>query len=225
MKSFTLLVALTACSTTPPPQSPTSRGMRADEHLDAARDHARRADELSRWPDIRRNDDRVTGTGTWSGPWVDPSTGIWYSSIDQTQDQKRLADTHRSEAAAILAEYEQACANIPPERIRVSPLQRYGVGGAPIDDGAVFYLGTNAGTPERLLAEMRCHRAWMMLSQPGQTGMESCPLDLPNINVNAYGDATGVSVEIHVKDPLLVPELQRRAAQELEIAKRHQPAR
>jgi hypothetical protein len=78
-----------------------------------------------------------------------------------------------------------------------------------------LFLEPGAGRPEALLRAIRCHRAWMML---GERGMEDCPLDLAGIQVVAHGDPGGISVEITVRDPRLVPELQRRAAKDLEAA-------
>jgi len=62
---------------------------------------------------------------------------------------------------------------------------------------------------------MKCHRAAMMLAP---SGMEDCPLDLPNVVLDARGDTDGITVSITVRDPKLVPELQRRAAHDLEAA-------
>jgi hypothetical protein len=69
-----------------------------------------------------------------------------------------------------------------------------------------------------VLADIRCHRAWMMLAP---SDMEACPLDLAGIHVDASGDQTGVTVTIKVHDPALVPELQRRAAHDLEAGRTH----
>jgi len=77
------------------------------------------------------------------------------------------------------------------------------------------YLAPDAGPPDLLLAKMKCHRAAMMLA-PG--GMDDCPLDLPDITLDARGDTDGITVAIGVRDPRLVPELQRRAAHDLEAA-------
>jgi hypothetical protein len=208
MRSSLWLVVVAACSTTaaPPPARPGSRGPRADEHLEAAVEHARRADELSRWPDARRSD---------TGRFDDPSTGLWYRNWDSAKGEARMSAIHRSEAARLQAEYEAACVDIPPELVQVSPLQRYGVGGTTTKDGVTIYMEPEAAPPaDRLLAEMRCHRAWMML---GGAGMDACPLDLAGIQVQAHGDQAGVSVEITIDDPALVPELQRRAAMDLEV--------
>jgi len=206
------LLALVACTQTvpqkPTPQTAsTSRGMHADQHLDEARDHDRRADELASWPEARRND---------VGRFDDPNVGVWYRTWgDQPTDQRRQAEAHRSEAAQLHATYEQACANIAPEQVRVSPLQRFGQGGTPTPNGVIVFLEAGSIAPDRLLAELDCHRAWMMLSE---AGMEECPLDLPGLSVQARGDKTGISVELRVKDPALVSELQRRAERELEMA-------
>jgi hypothetical protein len=204
MQRSILLVLATACATSSAPTTPkTSRGLRADDHLDAAREHARRADELRRWPEPQR----VNG-------FTDTSTGLWYRTWDTAEDHAQLAATHHGKAAQLHADYDEACAGIAPERVRVSPLVRFGEGSMTTSDGVVIFLRAEV-TPAQLLAEVRCHRAWMML---GDAGMETCPLDLPGVRVVAHGDATGISVEIRVADPTLVPELQRRAARDLESA-------
>jgi hypothetical protein len=217
MQRSLLLLALAACasssSSIAPSPKPNTRGLRADQHLDAAQAHERRADELARWPETRRSD---------TGRFDDPNGGLWYRAWDQPQEHARLASIHRSEAAQIQAAYDEACANVAPEHVRISPLKRYAQGGMPTEDGVVVFLGADAVPPDRLLAEMRCHRAWMMLGHA--EGVESCPLDLPEIRVEAHGDATGASVEITVKDRSLVPELQRRAAHDLEVAAQRRAA-
>ena len=43
------------------------------------------------------------------------------------------------------------------------------------------------------------------------------PLVVRN-HVHAHGDATSIELELTVDDPKLIPELQRRAAHELEVA-------
>ena len=203
---------LAACSATPPPRAPPSadrvgsRGMRADEHLDAAREHEQRAQELSRWPETRPE-----GTGTLDAP----RGGLWYRRFDTAEDAARLAETHRSAAADLHAKYDEACAETPAGQVSTSPLQRHGVGGTNLPDGVLLFLRPEAGPPDELLKEIRCHRAWMML---GDNGMDDCSLDLAGIRVVAHGDPSGISVEITVRDPKLVPELQRRAARDLETA-------
>lgn len=203
-----LLVACTPATTTAPPPHAGSRGLRRDAHADAARDHARRASELARWPNARTSD---------VGRFDDPSTGLWYRAWDTAAAHERLAETHRSAAAGLQAEYDEACGSAGLSEVAVSPLQRYGVGGSPTADGVLVFLSPDAGTADQLVAAMRCHRAWMMMSE---REMDDCPLDLAGIRLQVYGDASGVSVEIKLRDKALVPELQRRAARDLEISSR-----
>ena len=200
---FLALVAACATTTTAPSRPKTSRGPRVEDHLDAADQHARRAAELRRWPEAQR-----------TNGFTDPASGLWYRAWDTARENDQLAATHRGEAARLHAQYDDACAGIAPERQRLSPLVRLGEGSMTTSDGVVIFLRADI-TSAQLLAEVRCHRAWMMLAE---SGMDTCPLDLPGIRVAAQGDATGISVEISVTDPLLVPELQRRAAHDLEMA-------
>ena len=215
MRLSPLLLALVACTQSTPqkPTPRTSRGLHADEHRDAAREHERRAEELTRYPETRRND---------VGRFDDPNSGLWYRAWDQAEDHRHLASIHASEASRLHAEYDEACANIAPDRTRLSPIQRYGAGGMPTETGVVVFLTPEAGPPDRLLAELRCHRAWMMMSEGG---METCPLDLPGLSLKAHGDAEGISIEIQIKDRTLVPELQRRAARDLELATKQHATR
>jgi hypothetical protein len=179
--------------------------MRADAHLDAARSHDARAASLARWPEMQRD---PTG-------FEDPASGLWYRAFDSARNESRLAAQHRTEAARIQAEFDEACAELTGAEITTSPLQRYGLGGIPTETGVVVVLAREAGPPNRLMAALRCHRAWMML---GEAGMENCPLDMKGLKIQTYGDETGISVEITVNDRALVPELHRRAAQDLEMA-------
>lgn len=205
MRTSLLLIALTACSTvttTTPRERPGSRGLRADQHLDAAREHERRANELARWPESRT-----------SGSFDVPGSGLWYRAWDTTSDHEHLADSHRSAAAQQHAVYDEACREVGEPA--VSPLQRFGIGGSPTTDGSIVFLSPDAGPPDRLLAAMRCHRAWMMLAD---AGMDECPLDLAGIHIQAHGDASGITIAITVRDKDLVSELQRRIARDLELA-------
>jgi hypothetical protein len=198
------LVVLSACAATTITEAPGPRGLRADQHQAIAHREDERADELSRWPE--------PSAGL---PGIAPPIGVWYARWDVASEHRNLAEEHRTLAAALEQDYEQACENVPADDQRVSPLARYGSGGTNIDHGVVVVLSLQAGPAERLMAAMRCHRAWMML---GRTDMDDCPLDLPGVHVAARGDGTSISVELTTSDPALVPELQRRAAHELEVA-------
>ena len=142
------------------------------------------------------------------------SVGPWAWRWDTGAEDEQAAAMHRSQAAALTAEYKRACSGQPPTEHATSPLRRYGVGGSPTSDGVVLYLDPSAGPADRLLAELECHRARMMLAPTPD--MDDCPLDLPDIVVSATGDADGITVTISARDPDVVAELKRRAAHELE---------
>jgi hypothetical protein len=202
------LCLVAACAAPIANEKPGPRGLRADQHLGIASREGDRAEELTRWPDTRP---RLDGTS------VDTqlAAGTWFGMWDTAAEHRQLAQVHRSAAAQLQADYEQACREIPADVVSVSPLQRYAVGGSPTANGTVVLLSAEAGPPDHLLAALRCHRAWMML---GRTAMDDCPLDLPGLQVSARGDASGIELTMTVSDPSLVDELRRRAAHELEAA-------
>ncbi len=203
------VLSLAACaSTTTSPDKPGARGPRASDHLAAAREQDQLARQDAMYPDLRRD-----GTGSEVGSPI-----AWTRTWDTAADHDRLAHIHRSAAALLHAEYDEACGARSAAEVSVSPLQRYGIGGNPFEHGAVIYLSPEAGAPDKLLADMRCHRAWMML---GSSGMEDCPLDLAGIKITATGDAKEVMVTITARDPAIITELQRRTALELERAEQH----
>lgn len=209
MRFLPLLVALAACGGATPHRDPTSRGLRATQHLERAREHDQRAAALAGAPDLRSNQDAdgQVALARWSRSW------------DTAAEHRYHADVHRGRAAALQAGYDEACRDLPAEVIKVSPLQRFGAGGTPTATGVLVVLAAYPGTPDALMAELRCHRAWMML---GPAGMDDCPLDLPGLRVDARGEAGEITLELAVDDAL-VPELQRRTALDLESAKRRAP--
>lgn len=209
MRHFFLVVAVTAsCAPLRTEQPRNPRGLRADQHLAAAREHEHHADELTRWPDPRQ--------AASGDPTLAQQGGRWYRTWDTSQDSRLLAAAHYSAAAKLEADFETACSTVPEADIRVSPFQRDGIGGIPTSDGVIVLLRPTAGPPARVIAQMRCHRAWMML----QDGAADGPLDLAGLEIAATGDASGISVALMVRDRKLVPELQRRAARDLEAATR-----
>ncbi|HEX5061909.1 MAG TPA: hypothetical protein VFV99_21220 [Kofleriaceae bacterium] len=142
----------------------------------------------------------------------------WHRTWDTAGDQERAAAAHRSEAQAIYAAYDEACAGRSSSDISVSPIVRYGQGGGVTPDGVELYLSTAAGPPERLLADLKCHRAWMRLAP---ANMDACPLDLAGLLIDARGSGEGITLTLSVRDRSLIPELQRRAAHDLEIGHHH----
>jgi hypothetical protein len=198
------ILLLAACATTSAPRTSTApRGLRADEHLVAARQH----DELAR---------RVAPPPVYS-PGVPGAP--WFFSWDTSAEHQRMAATHRSNALALEAAYEEACGDRPHAQVSSSPLA-HALGIWNTSAGVVVYLPADAGPPERLLADLKCHRAWMML-EPA-LGMEECPLDLPGLLLDARGDRESITLSIVSRDLGLVDELHRRAARELELSLRHE---
>jgi len=200
MIGYAAVALLVACAGAPRSQAKGGpRGLRASEHLDAAREH----DDIARHP------------AGFPGPQVAPdATALpWLRSWDTSTEQDRLADIHRSEAARLQAEFEEACGSRSLEEIAISPLQRHATSGWRTSAGMILYLDPSAGSPDKLLADMKCHRAWMMLAP---TRMDDCPLDVPGIVIDAHGDRDNITVSIAVRDPKLVGELQRRAEHDLE---------
>ncbi|HET9627672.1 MAG TPA: hypothetical protein VFP84_40220 [Kofleriaceae bacterium] len=209
--SILALVLVAACGASTASEQPGPRGLRADQHLAVASREEDRADEITHWPDARSDargvaDQRLIGT--WFGTW------------DTAAEHRRLALVHRDLAAQLEAEYEQACGDTPGAIASVSPLQRYGIGGSDVEGGVLVLLSNDAGTPDQLLAQMRCHRAWMML---GRTDMDDCPLDLSGLQISARGDASGIALTITVP-AAQTDELRRRTAHDLEAAQRRRAA-
>jgi hypothetical protein len=203
MTRLLVLGLLAACGGSSLEEAPGPRGLRADQHVAAAHREDDRAEALMHWPDTQLGPAGTIAMGTWSGSW------------DTAAEHRTLAEYHRDAAAQLEAEYEAACGDTPAAVASVSPLQRYGIGGSAVPGGTLLLLAPDAGPPDRLLAAMRCHRAWMML---GRSDMDDCPLDLPGLQVDARGDANRIELTITVPDPKLVDELRRRAAHDLEAA-------
>ena len=206
------LCLLTACGAPSLHEQPGPRGLRADQHLAIAARESDRAQELTHWPAKRSVSDPP-----------EMAVGLWYGTWDTAADHERLALVHRSSAAEIEAEYEQACGDTPGAVAAMSPLRRYALAGSEVPGGTLVVLSPDAGTPDHLLSAMRCHRAWMMF---GRSDKDDCPLDLPGLHVAARGQAGAIELTITVSDPALVDELRRRAATDVEAAQRdHQPPR
>ena len=204
MRTLALVLFSACAATTAPAVKGGPRGPHADEHLRLARHYDEQARLDGRWPDAS-----AANASDAALPW----TRSWNAGADD----ERLAAIHRSKADALHAAYTDACGARPLAEVSLSPVQRYGIGGWNTQTGVVLYLGAYAGAPERLLADLKCHRAWMMLSD---ADMDDCPLDLPGITLDVRGDNEGITVLIGIGDPKLVDELHRRAAHDLETGAR-----
>src|SRR5688572_5204488 len=127
-KLYWLWIGVAACAPVArDPERPGSRGLHANEHLEAARQHDEAARARSTWPDTRVTDntgraDQMLIGSTWNRQW-------------NTEDQERAAAMHRGEAQAIYEWYERACSGRPSSEVSVSPIVRYGTGGGTTADG------------------------------------------------------------------------------------------
>jgi len=84
-------ISVIGCATTPPPEPKGGpRGLRASEHLDAARQHDAIARERQAWPEPH-----AMVPGDPQQPVVMP----WFRSWDTSAEHERLAETHRAKAA------------------------------------------------------------------------------------------------------------------------------
>ncbi len=162
---------------------------------------------MTRWPDRSAEGDVAAQL----------AAARWVRTWDTYADQQRHARVHRGEAAALHAEYEEACRPYGLATSSVSPIQRYAIGGGPTATGVAIHLSRYAGTPDALMAELRCHRAWMMM---GPVEMDACPLDLPGLAIEARGQGDAVTLTISVDGDAARDELQRRTARDLEDARR-----
>jgi len=190
-----LLIAACVSTSTGPSGGP--RGLRASEHIEEAHSH----DELARH--------RFAGNEEDGGPWV----RHW----DTASENEQAAAVHRSQAAALRAAYEQACRGRTAAQASISPFDRYAIGGTATAGTVVFYLDASAGPADRWVADIECHRAWMMLAPEDD---EADPLDLPGLVIDAKGDRNGITVSIEARDPDVAGELHKRAAHLLE--RRHE---
>lgn len=199
-----LLVGACASAPPPPPANPSSRGLRATDHLDEARRQDELAHQASMSPD-HPPDPTLLLPLAEPMPWMNATAA----------EHEQLAQIHRSAAAKMHAEYDEACHGRDAATIEVSPLQKYAMTASNTANGADLLLAKDAGPVDKLLGDMRCHRAWMML---GPTDMSLCPLDLAGIHVTARETADAIEVAITADDPRVVDELQHRTAHELEMA-------
>lgn len=197
------LVLLAACGTASP-EGP--RAIRTPEHLEEARKHDEIARSRTSWPVA----EEVT-------PPARPFAFTWDPDADHTRVREQ-----QGEAAAVQQAFKDACHQREVEKTG-SPLTRHRVGGWNTEDGVVVLLGVVAGPRETLLADLRCHRAWLMAG-PGVD--KDAPLALPGLLVDAKGTQDGIMLTLTLKDAALIPELQRRVVRQIEASRRlagHEP--
>src|SRR4026207_750868 len=101
-----LLCLVAACAAPIANEKPGPRGLRADQHLSIASREAGRAEDLTHWPDTRPGPARQPGpVGSVN---QERAAGTWFGTWDTAAEHRRLAQVHRSAAAQLQAEYDEA---------------------------------------------------------------------------------------------------------------------
>jgi hypothetical protein len=177
--------------------------MTASEHMARAREHSEAAG---------------TDPRTYTS-----SSYPWYYYWDPKSDHRAIAEAHRDAADQLRLTYEAACVAVPRDSAATSPLDRYTRSIDPMPKGVVFHLAPEAGTPDAVLASLRCHRAWLMLGPPSSTA--DSPLLLNGIVLVVHAGASGIEVMVGVDNAAQLPELTRRARLTVEhaVARSAQP--
>lgn len=176
--------------------------MSAEAHRAAADRHA----EMARQgPYLTR--------GSWA-PW----TYSWDSGTSHVAEH----DAHVAAAEVLEARYREACARLPIGAESASPIARHARSVVPVDRGVVLALDLLAGTPEELLAAIRCHRAWLALADRPGAVEDLDALDGLRYSVQFRGELLELSVT--APTPELVDELRRRAGTVVTRATVLQPA-
>ena len=181
--------------------------MTAAEHQAAAREHS---EMVSGSPYHHPMGSYSSG----SYPW-------YYWSPDD--EHRALAQAHRDSAEQLKLQYEAACAGLSDRAAAASPLETSMVDTSPIEGGIAFHLVESAGPPDRLVAELRCHRAWLKLAP--SAGAADDPLQLDGVTWLARGGNAGVEVLALASADSVRAELARRAAIVSERVRSAPPAR
>lgn len=154
--------------------------------------------------------EQVVGSGyhhpTWSYssgwyPW-------YYWSPDD--EHRELAQAHRDSAEQLKLQYEAACANLPRGADVSSPLDTSVGSVSPIEGGIAFHLAETAGPPDRVLAQLRCHRAWLKLAPT--PGAAEDPLQVDGVTWLTRAGRGEIEVRATASAESARAELARRAA-------------
>lgn len=186
--------------------------MTAAEHLDNARSHS---EKISGWRGTYRG---VYGAHHHAGYWG-PGFGWypWYYSWDPDEEHRALAAAHRDAAEQLKLQFETACAYVPRGLEAESPLDAAS-SISTIPRGVVFHVPDTAGSPDGVLATLRCHRAWLQLApNPGAT---DDPLLVEGVTWMTHAGGNDVEVMATARDDRSAAELARRSTLVLERARR-----
>jgi hypothetical protein len=141
----------------------------------------------------------------------------WFRSWDALGEHERLVRIGANDAAGLEAEYARACGPSSPPTISGSPLLRYRTAGWNTPTGAVVQLSPLAGSPDTLLADIRCHFIGVMLSP---FGVDDSPFDLPGLHIDARGDDTEIVLALTLRDSSQKSDLQRRVNRQVDDSAR-----
>lgn len=120
---------------------------------------------------------------------------------------RRQAHAHRQAAATLENWEEQECGEFPAATRSACPLIGNVASVQDVDKGVRITFAQSANI-EAVIAHVKCHRAFAAVH--GFEGMESCPMYVKAVNVDA--DETAHTVTFTVDDPDLVENLRARAA-------------
>lgn len=173
--------------------------MTASEHMSASREHSEQITGM--------HAHSVYGAGYpgwYSGGWYP-----WYYSWDPDVEHRGLAAAHREAAEQLNVEYTAACKQVPREVAASSLLDSFATATSRTENGVLFYLAAEAGPPEVVLAQLRCHRAWLRLA-PTAEAVDS-PLLVEGVTWMTHVGANGIEVMASARDERSIAELARRA--------------
>jgi hypothetical protein len=164
--------------------------MTADEHRVSARRH----DEIGR-----------------QGPYLrGRAWAPWTYSWDPATEHLAERDAHLAAAETLETRYRKACADVPVGAESGSPLSGRAISASPIDGGVLLLLDPAAGPPDQVLAEIRCHRAWLVLEDRPGLADDVVALDHVRYSAQVRDEAIELRVTARSKDQ--VEELRRRAS-------------
>lgn len=210
---FALILITAACGAASPGTRPAD--MTASQHLAAASEHSQQI------TGTRAHGGFIGGYPGWAyyGYRGFGYSYPWHYTWDPDEEHRALAAAHRDAAEQLKLQYETACAAVPRALEASSLLDAFVSGGSPLDRGVVFHLSEQAGPPELVLAQLRCHRAWLQLSPTAEAA--DSPLLVEGVTWTTHAPASaGVEVMATAKDERSAAELRRRAALVIERARK-----
>ncbi len=139
----------------------------------------------------------------------------WHRSWEADAERVRLEKI--ADASALEAEHAEACGPVAPYRVTGSPLLRHRVTSWETPTGVVIQLSPQAGSPDLLFRDLRCHLVSIVMAP---FGVDDSPFDVPGLRIDARGDASGITLVVTTDDRGRVAELQRRLRMQVDETQR-----